>query len=182
MNNFNLELMSVSELIELRKKIESALLEKAVIETFDAVDFYKYLSKALDVIIGQPLPPLLVLKKKSPQSYKKLVAVTHFINEYMAHIGWGEHDRKNTYQLYVKLVALYIDERGFSVNLSTFLNLHEKFPTLLDDAFPGYIPSGAISFLASTMERRNKEGIDTGEDTKEYYQSYKKHGHIEDDD
>lgn len=54
----------------------------------------------------------------------------------------GQTDRVKWYRLYAKLVARYLSDREVPVTIKTLVQNHDKFPSLIDKAYPGYLDSG----------------------------------------
>jgi len=140
----NLQTMSQAEPTELRNDIDFALAEKSIAEDPDVIDFYEWLDKALDFLVGKPLPPLSVLKEKYPEFYKELVVVTRYINEHMSDDGRYEYEKKNRFRIYVRLVTSYLGTIEKPINLGNILSFHDTFPSLVDDAFPAVETDGEI--------------------------------------
>jgi hypothetical protein len=149
MNNitFNLKSMTDAELIKLRDAIDDLLRERVADNTPDVAIFYELVNKMLKQMLHNNLPQLSRLKLKSRPVYDKVVAVTHYLNEWAAEAVPTITEKKAIYYLYVSLVRDQISQTNISLNLNTVLNFKDKFPALIYDSFPGYVDSGLLPVI-----------------------------------
>ena len=59
----------------------------------------------------------------------------------------NQADRVNWYRMYAKLVARYLTERQVPVTIKTLVQNYDKFSSLIDRAYPGYLDSGIFVSL-----------------------------------
>ncbi len=165
MNNitFNLKSMTDAELIKLRDTIDDLLRERVADNTPDVAIFYKEVEKMLKQMLHQDLPQLSRLKLQSRPVYDRVVAVTHYLNEWAAEAVPTIAEKRAIYYLYVSLVRDYISQTNIRLSLTTVLNFKEKFPALIYDSFPGYVDAGLLPVVIKMVTLKDFSCFDKDE-------------------
>ncbi|HBD94517.1 MAG TPA: hypothetical protein DC057_10150 [Spirochaetia bacterium] len=86
--------------------------------------------------------------KKSKIGYKQLgeclITLNNFINLLGKHIKVTKLTRKQVYNLYTEIITEYLIKYRIPVSVNSVLNCHEKFLSLLDKKYPGYMENGLL--------------------------------------
>ena len=72
--------------------------------------------------------------------------------------------RKQIYNLYVEIIVEYLVKYRIPISINSILNCHEKFLSLLDKKYPGYLESGLLYLIFSEnvdndFKKLNKRGV-----------------------
>jgi hypothetical protein len=88
-----------------------------------------------------------VVAKKSYQ--KKLVIATKFIEEFLSQKYNTRTPviRQKTFWLFSQLIAEFLQECSLPITIGGILNNYQKFPSLLDKAFPDYGTKNILKFI-----------------------------------
>lgn len=112
--------------------------------------FYHTLSEELSYRLNTLPPPLSVLKKQSPPTYKKFDEVLTWFNDWLDDVMQGSItrlQRRTMYAVCTELVADEVEASQVPLSLKSLLNFYPELPGILDKNFPGYIRNGMIGML-----------------------------------
>jgi len=154
--------MSRDDLLELKKKIEMLLMlssehDKDLKSDSDISLLYRSLIVKISSVTGQSMPSLHILKAKNEKQYKRIRELKSILNTWLWEIlGYepGRMQKVQLYILYARMVTKYLqDIAGAPVNLNSLLNCKDKFPSIFENHYPGYLECdlGKVIF-------ENKEG------------------------
>ena len=91
--------------------------------------------------------------KKSKIGYKQLgeclKTLDNFITIINKNIKVTRLLRKQIYNLYVEIIVEYLLKYRIPVSINSILNCHEKFLSLLDKKYPGYLEGGILYLVFS---------------------------------
>ena len=91
--------------------------------------------------------------KKSKIGYKQLgeclKTLDNFIIILQKNINITRFTRKQIYNLYVEIIVEYLIKYRISISINSILNCHEKFLSLLDKKYPGYLENGLLYLIFS---------------------------------
>ena len=89
--------------------------------------------------------------KKSKIGYKQLLeclkTLDNFIMVLQKTISITRFARKQMYNLYVEVIVEYLIKCRIPISINSILNCHEKFLSLLDKKYPGYLESGMLYLI-----------------------------------
>lgn len=146
--------LSQQELKEIKNKIDYLISDSSILKDNDLIYldlFYLCLSDKLNQLLKiGGLSPLPVLKKLNNKVYKKLITVYEYILEYLDKLieNSTKDDKFKFFRLYADLLGNYTNSIKIEmVCLTGLLNNYEKFPTLIEDNFPGYLESGLFEVI-----------------------------------
>lgn len=119
--------------------------------------FYETLSTGMYKTNRSKLPPLRVFK--AGNHYKNmqysLAALDDYLENLLGKSKIQRIQRAKFYQLFFKLTVEDLTRAEIPVNISTVLNTVERFPGLLDNAFPGYARNGLFLKVIVSKYLRN---------------------------
>lgn len=86
--------------------------------------------------------------KKSKIGYKQLgeclITLDNFIKILTKSLTITRFTKKQIYNLYAEIITEYLIKYRIPVSINSILNCHEKFLSLLDKKYPGYLESGLL--------------------------------------
>lgn len=114
--------------------------------------FYRAIADELWESVSVQLPPIHVLRERTPKTFNLIKSVGEEIVEWLEKQSRDPVNvKKRTwlYWTYAQLVVSHLlDERpDVPVTLRTVLHQHESFPSLFDRAFPGYVGAARVDML-----------------------------------
>lgn len=122
-----------------------------------AILFLGILANVLKLEADINLLPYSKLKSIQPKVHKQVVEVAYELFKISEQWNPDKARSRNfaigVFHLYCKLVVAYLQKCHVPVSLKTCLQHVDKFPGMVDDAFPGYVKSGAIHMV---IMRRNE--------------------------
>ena len=105
---------------------------------------YEKISSALSKLITAPVMPFNTFKRQ--KKYAKFLELVEYLDNYADQVCQKKttrYQKTKFYRLYISLVADEIINRTEApLCMSTIMNNYERFPGLLENAFPGYLESG----------------------------------------
>lgn len=145
---------------------ELKILRKGIVELNGKIDFLLrdveldssqiYQELLYDAIITKlydvnkmPKTPFGIFKKRT-QTYKKLIEVKKYLNEYLFELRKTVVDRDHAqrlYHLFAKLLIEDMKKGNIPISIVTVLNCHDRFPGLLSKAFPDYIENNLVNAI-----------------------------------
>ena len=91
--------------------------------------------------------------KKSKIGYKQLDECLKTLDNFITLINKNTKVtrllRKQIYNLYVEIIVEYLVKYRIPISINSVLNCHEKFLSLLDKKYPGYLESGLLYLIFS---------------------------------
>lgn len=154
--------MSQKELKELKAKVTFLLENKPVEVGIKQEGYVQLFLDVLDTSLQRRLlkkvPPLVVLRAstKYRSILSKLYKAVSCLND------WSESalnrrlnrpEKLTMYSLASELTCDYLNRIGVPINLKTIINCYERFPSLIQSAFPGYIESGLLHIILNSKEQ-----------------------------
>lgn len=146
--------MGPTELKEIEKKISVLKSLKRARNNSDRSEtelalFYQIIIDELFIVISSPKVKFEVFRKKD--SYKKLVEAFDFINEFLK-LAMGceltQRDKQRGYILFAKLMIEHqLKWTNKPLTIQLVLNSYQRFPGLVDKAYPQYIRNGCGKFI-----------------------------------
>lgn len=159
--------MSVKELKELKAKVSFLLDNKATKEI--NIKHEGYVQLFLDVLdnslqkrLLKKVPPLAILRASSKHrnTLLKLYKAVGSLNDWSDTVlgrKLNRPERLTMYNLACELTCDYLSNINVPINLPTIINCYEKFPSLIQKAFPGYIESGLLHIVLQAKEQEIDE-------------------------
>lgn len=90
-------------------------------------------------------------------NYYKLQEALHSVNTFLStwylkgNIGTKE-EKVQIYKLYADLLFSYAKEINIPIIVNSLVNCYERFPSLLNKAYPGYVESGLLGLILNTVK------------------------------
>jgi hypothetical protein len=141
--------LTALELTQIKNRIDFLLLNQTSLESDpEEMLFYNIITKELERKIA--LEPMYFGVFKTKQTYKKFKQTFTFIKKYSKTVlrdNYNKKTRVRFYILFVQIIMNYINKYELPKDLKTVLNCHEKFPSQLDQMFPGYLEAGLFSII-----------------------------------
>lgn len=115
-------------------------------------DLLQAMAESLSKEYGVKYPPSLVLLERQNKNVALLAREAEaFLNQHLdACLANGratKAQRLRFYKLFARLTAEHLRENKIPANLKTILQSHQRFPSLIDRAFPGYSNSGLLDWV-----------------------------------
>lgn len=108
-------------------------------------------AKIKEVNGSDTIPYPLFIKRSSSTAIGVLIATQKYLDNYLLSLFLKEDNypkmvhKIKIYQLYATMMVNYLIRiNAPRIVMSVVCALHERFPTMLDQAFPGYAESGVI--------------------------------------
>ena len=104
------------------------------------------------------VPPLIVLRAstKYRSTLSKLYKAVSGLNDWSSSaLGrkLSRPEKLTMYSLACELTCDYLNKINVPINLKTIVNCYERFPSLIQAAFPGYIESGLLHIVLKSKEQ-----------------------------
>lgn len=158
-------LLNTDDLKSLAEIINSILNFKKEkdIENKDIYIFYRMLNNNFN----NNYPPLQILKNSKSKLYKKIDTTFNMLNSLITQI-LVLHNKKTKisilpnkkfnilmYGLYIDIISKWLDDLEIPISLKTVINNSDKFQSLLNKEFPGYIKAGMfVPFVCNKQRMR----------------------------
>lgn len=153
--------METEELKKVRNQIDKILSDRRKNEIepakLDAFTFYSKIKERLSIELKVGLTEedrnglsLNYLKKSDKELFKKINEATVFLNEFLYNLIERTpylEDKIKWYTLYTEICTQYLQRIQVILTASTLVNLYQTFPSILDQAFPGYAKQQLISMV-----------------------------------
>ena len=153
--------MGTEELKKARNQIDKILSDRRKNEIepakLDAFTFYSKIKERLSIELRVGLTEedrnglsLNYLKKSDKELFKKINEATVFLNEFLYNLIERTpylEDKVKWYTLYTEICTQYLQKIQVILTTSTLVNLYQMFPSLLDQAFPGYAKNHVITMV-----------------------------------
>jgi len=106
-------------------------------------------------------PQFEIFKKKNPPISKQLTKVASFLDDNFNKLledkkKLTKQIKKGGYGLFSRIISKFLIDSGIPLTLKTVLNNYDKFPALLDKAFPDY-PANIILNLVIMKGNKNSD-------------------------
>ena len=111
---------------------------------------YSVLIGEIKLLTGQTYPPFNMIPMSNRKNIKTMVNNLAIDMESLLKISYSEYTKQHLvimYKLYVKIISDKLKEIGWEVNLLTILMWRNKFNSLFNQQFPGYIEYGLLPML-----------------------------------
>jgi hypothetical protein len=141
--------------IEGKLAISKSLKQPTNVNDGELEQFHKRLTYKLLTSNGSPEAPFNTIKKTS--YYKKLISAHDFVVKFLEIMLKPTKPTKvykeAIFVLYANLMHTYQKKiPNFPVSLETLVNTYDKFPDLVDRAYPGYVRSGVGIYIFSVKQ------------------------------
>ncbi len=156
--------MSRDDLLELKKKIDLFLMlssenDKDLKSDSDIALLYRSLTVKIASVTGQSIPSLHILKAKNEKQYKRIRELKTVLNTWLWEILDYEPGRMQKVQLYIiyaRMVVKYLQEiPNAPISLTSLLNCKDKFPSIFERHYPGYLECGLGKVIFENKEGRH---------------------------
>lgn len=154
--------MTPKELKELKAKV-TFLLENKPAEVNVKQEgyvqlFLDVLDNSLQKRLLKKVPPLIVMRAstKYRNTLLKLYKAVNGLNDWSSSaLGrkLNRPEKLTMYSLASELTCDYLSKLNVPISLTTIINCYEKFPSLVQKAFPGYIESGLLNIVLKSKEQ-----------------------------
>ena len=143
------ELLSLRNRIDLLLKIQKGTPGNSVADTSDESLLYQEIRKVYKSRFGLKLLPLKAFKKR-PGGNNLKVVVTYLDKLSEEVIGKSTRiDKAWWYRLFIDLSLREMEKENIPLSVHNLLGFYERFPEVLNQAFPGYIESGLLTKILS---------------------------------
>lgn len=157
------ERLSTLDSVELQRVIDLAKTLQATrscsVESNEIIIFYETLCEEVKLYTGIEGMPLHSFKRSNRKGYNKLCEMVTLMEAWAANVDADVKTRlkkRNFYATMAMLVSSFLDDLNVPISVKTLLNSFEKFPGLIDKAFPGYVRSGLIRTIFNRSRGKDK--------------------------
>lgn len=151
---------SSGELIELEKKISAMESLKPITNENDGEleQLHLRLMHVLQAATGCPEIPFNTIKKK--QYYKSLIKAHEFVIKFLDILVKPKtatnKNKESIFVVYANLMYAWQKKiPDFAISLETLVSTHERFPDLVNRAYPGYVVNGLGLYIFSENQNPN---------------------------
>lgn len=148
--------VELQQVIQLAKTLQQT--KGVAAESPEVLLFFNTLCEEVTMYTSFEHPPLSIFKGRDKKSFNKVIKLVAIIQTWSDSVDADIQTRlkkRNLYATLAMLVGSYLDDIGVPITLKTLLNSFHKFPSLVDQAFPGYVQSGLFN-MALTRSKRTK--------------------------